>query len=409
MIMKLERPDKIQEKIDGIENGLADLFSNIAKQNNLDLSEIALVPLFRRGAGLLPDIVKARDKENSLVSILEKFGYIEKYALFPSINKISNFNTILIFDDVCRGGTHLNEYKNYLEELGRIFPQLEDKNVIRAAYLIRKNAWEKEIQNKKGYNTKIYYKKSLDGVKFDYEISNIFLTIACRGEIIDPDHKFVEVSLKNKQNFFKLWRDLEEIAKNNHCKLIEDGINFLHPARKKLALFVTAKNKESIDKKPHLEDLDFEFPEFVEEIEIAKLRIVFELELSKSKKEVFTSKFEMVPILNPIIDNNKFSPELCSRYWESNSQFCKKGIISKEECREKREPRIDFLRRYYYNPGYDCIICNLVEHFSCYFFGKVEHLLEGNIEGDKVGEGVWYHRDRLHELWKRLDGFQLES
>ncbi len=398
MIMKLERPVEIQERIDKIEKDLADFFSEIMEKNNLDFSEIAFIPLSRRGVGLLPDIGKTAAEENILVNVLRQFGHFEKYSLFPLLDKISKFDTIVVFDDVCLTGRHLNRYVKYLEELGSIYPPLKNKNIMKATYLINKDTMKKEKRDKKENNDgKIQAKMILDDENFQGKVSNIFELIACRGEIIDPDHMFIEVELDNKQEFFTIWGHLEEIAQKNHFKLVEDGINFLHPARKKLGLYVEG------DKKASLEGLGFEFPGFIEEIEIAKFRMVFELELSEGVRDisVFTKKFEAVPILNPVIDNSRFSPESCDEYWESDLQLCKLGLISKEKCKKKGKPSIDYLaeKNNYYSPGYDCIIYNLVKPFSDYFLNEIKSFLEENIKRENI---EWLHVERLIKFWQEL-------
>ncbi|MBU7038379.1 MAG: hypothetical protein HXS52_10645 [Theionarchaea archaeon] len=399
MTMELRRPSKIQEKINEVENDLACLFSEIAEKENLDFAEIALIPLPRRGAGLLPDIKRIDGERSSLISILEEFGYLEEYPLFPLFERISDFRMILIFDDLCRRGTHFAEYGEYLQELDKIFGFMNEKRIVLATYLLHKNRWNREKNLKQG----IYAKKILDKEPFDREVSNIFLTIACRGEIIDADHELIEAEFSEKQEFFTLWKELEKIAKENHCELVEDGIDFLHPKRKKLSFFVSG-DEASLEKKEVLEEhMDLRFPKFIEGIKIAKFRMVFELELSEDCKGVFTTRLEAVPILNPIIDNTKFSPELCRKYWKPYCGFCKEGVISEEECKKKQKPRIDFLRKYYHNPGYDCMICNLVEPFSNHFCKEIGDLFkESVLRGGITFKSRWLHRDRLFEFWRKL-------
>lgn len=391
---RLLRPTEISKRIGSVEKELITLFLEIKEERNLEFENISLIPLMRRGKSLLPNIKRKTTVKSDLASILQKFGYFEEYAFFPSIRKIMEFDTVLIFDDICRHGEQLKEYESYLKDLSEDPAFLEHKDIIWVTYLAEREIVEltnKQLEKKKKIYTRITSSTKKD---FTREVQRVFESITCRGEIIDPDHMFVEIKFKEKQNFLALWEGLEKVAQDEFCILIEDGIDFIHPERKKLGLFVKGTDK----KRTLVENLGFSFPECVEKIEIAKLRMLFELELSeKDEKSVFTQNAVVVPIINPVIDEEKFWSMSCE-HWESTYQFCKKWQSFRGKCNREFEWKVDYLKKYH-NPRYDCIICSLVKNFSDYFYGKIK----ASFEGKPDEREIWVHRDREIEFLERND------
>lgn len=392
MIRKLWRPEKIQRRVDNVEDGLIKLFQIISEKENLELGSIALVPLARRGVSLLPIMNNESIEKNRLLSLLEEFGYIEKYPLFPEINKILEFDTILLFDDICKHGNSFKSYQAYLCDLEETF---KAKSFIWSSYLIKSNIM-KDMKEERG-ERKIYAMIKSEETAFESEIQNVFEFISCKGEIIDPDHMFVRIEFQERQDFFALWEELNAILESG-CVLVEDGMNFLHPTKKELGIFVKENRKEK------LENLGFRFPEFIEKIEIAKFRMVFELDpLEEEEDRIFARRLVAVPILNPVVDLNRFSSDEC-KIWKPRFQFCRDNIIHEGICDRRFVHKIPYLIENYYHPRFDCIIYNLVKDFSDHFLNNITRLVKCKMSINEK----WIHQERFSKFLEEFDIFRPE-
>lgn len=386
----LQRPSRIQETIERTEKELLEkIFQRIKDDKKLNISETALIPLARRGIGILPRMDDKRSQKNDLVHILNEYGYYERYTLFPSIEKLSKCRTVVVFDDVCETGRSLKQYREYLINLANKLENLDynEKNIKTAAYIIDK---EKEKEYEPDYLGIL-----LGGKEYERKILELYMVIASRGAILDPDHMLIRADFKEAEDFFDVWDELKRIAESNHCDLVEDGIEFLHPTRKKLGFYVKK------DMKKNLENLGLNFPDFITKIDIAKFRMVFNLKLVENgiKKSVLTTGFEAVPIVNPFINKKKFSVEKCLSSWCPFSRFCD-SLISREYCSKgKYQPDVEYLRKNYYHPRYDCIIEELVRQFKNHFLEEIESTF-----GDSViiHQPEWFHQDRLKTQWQKF-------
>ena len=141
MNQRLRRPNNIQEAIEKTEKELLEFFQRIRDDREIDISKTVLVPLARRGTCILPIIDDEESQENELARIMKEFGFYERCSLFPSLDALSRFESIIIFDDVCMSGISLDKYKKYLIHLARKLGLHYDSESIKlAAYIIEKNA-----------------------------------------------------------------------------------------------------------------------------------------------------------------------------------------------------------------------------------------------------------------------------
>lgn len=382
------RPSRTGNTIETAEKELLKLFQDIA--DDFDISKTALIPLSRRGIGILPKMDEGETQENDLILILKGFGYYERYELFPLLEKLRKCNTIVVFDDVCESGTTLLNYERYLIDLtNRLKLNFNRKN-IRFATHVRKKSLRNilmHIPSALSLFGRIYSASFLRGNEYEEKILDLYMAIASRGAILDADHMLIKASFDGKKDFFEVWERFEEIAKTNFCDLVEDGIEFLHPKRKKLGLYV----QENIKK--NLIDLGLTFPDFVVGIDIAKFRMVFNLEFEEKggKIAVYTTGFEGVPIINPIIKD--FSVDACLSSWCPSFRFCENGLISREFCSHEYLPHSKYLSENYRHPRYDCIVGDLVRQFEEHIWEEIrsqfEDILPPSVE--------WLHLDRVKQ------------
>jgi hypothetical protein len=383
----------VENAITRLEGKLLELFQCI--ENDLDISRTALIPLARRGVGVLPRIDAEKSKVSSLIRILAKFGYYEKYALFPLLEELKKYDNILIFDDVCESGATLLNYEEYLTDLANKFGvNLDGKNIRFAAYVRKRSigAILKHLLSFLSLRRRIHCACSFHGHDYEEEIFNLYMVIASRGAILDSDHMFIKANFSEKKDFFDVWDQFEEIAKSSYCDLVEDGIEFLHPERKKLGLYV--KN----DAMKTLKDLGMTFPDFITGIDIAKFRIVFNIEFEEKngRKAVSTTGFEATPIVNPIIKN--FSVSSCLSSWCPSFRFCENGILSREFCCHDYSPQLKYLSDNYYHPRYDCIIGNLTKQFNSYICEEIK----GQFKNITFSKMEWLHQERVINLGGKL-------
>lgn len=387
--MKLEiqnpRPTRVENAIKKVDMELVELFQKIRDDKKLDMSKTALIPLTRRGIGILPRMDEEESQENDLVNILKEFGHYEEYALFPHKKKLEKCSTIIIFDDVCESGRSFYEYREYFlhfsEALGLCF---ERENIEIATYVVKGGAGKKVKVN--------YHLEPLEGERYENKIIDLYDVIASKGAILDPDHMLISAKFEKKKDFFNVQENFEEIAESNNCDLIEDGIEFLHPGKKKIGLYVRENIREN------LTSHGVSFPDFVTEVDIAKLRMVFNLEIEgkKGKEEVLTTGFKAVPIVNPIIRD--FSVDVCLSSWCPSFRFCEKNIMSKEFCSRKYQPEPKYLKKNYYHPRYDCILGDIVSQFEKYFWGLITHQF-GDI---RLIRKEWHHQCRVRKKWLNI-------
>jgi len=377
------RPTRVQIAIERTEKELIELFQQIKEDKDLDITKTALIPLARRGIGILPRVDEEEPQERDLVNILKEFGHYERYALFPHKKKLEKCNTVIIFDDVCESGKSLKEYRKYFLHFSKVLGLCFKKENIKIAAYVVKADTNRKIE------VDYYLGRSFEGEEYEGKIIDLYMIIASKGAILDPDHMLIKAKFGEKRDFFNVYDELEKIAESHNCDLVEDGIEFLHPSRKKLGLYVQEDIREN------LVNHGLTFPDFVTEIDIAKFRMVFNLEVEgkKGKKKVFTSGFEAVPIINPIIRN--FSVNICLNSWCSTFKFCKRGIISREFCSHEYRPQQKYLEKNYYHPRYDCIIGNIVSQFKEYFWDLITH----QFEDIKLPKVEWLHQYRVRKKW----------
>ena len=138
------RPNRVENAIKGVNKELVELFQGIRDDKNLDMSKTTLIPLTRRGIGILPRLDEEKSQENDLINILKEFGHYEEYALFPHKKKLEKCSTVIIFDDVCESGRSFYEYREYFlhfsKALGLCF---ERENIEIAAYVVKGSASKK--------------------------------------------------------------------------------------------------------------------------------------------------------------------------------------------------------------------------------------------------------------------------
>ncbi len=388
------RPTRVQDTIKMINRELLELFQRMKDDKDLEISKTALIPLARRGIGILPRLNDEEYQENELICILREFGYYEKYALFPHKEKLRKCDAVVIFDDVCESGRSLTQYREYfLHYSSKLNLHYSKEDTKTAAYIVKEDAKRiVEKDTKKEFELDYHLGRSLSGEKYEEKILELYMVIASKGAILDPDHMLIKANFGKKKDFFDVWDKLEKIAESNNCDLVEDGIEFLHPEKKKLGLYVQGDIKEN------LINWGMTFPDFVTKIDIAKFRMVFNLELGEKddRRTIFTTGFEAVPIINPIIKN--FSVDTCLNSWCPSFKFCENNIISREFCRHEYEPHSDYLIDNYYHPRYDCIIGDLVMQFR-------EHLWEritGQLKDIKPPKVKWRHQERVTKKWLKL-------
>ena len=379
------RPTRVENAIKRADKELVELFQKIRDDKKLDMSKTALIPLTRRGIGILPRLDEEESQENDLINILKEFGYYEEYALFPHKKKLEKCSTVIIFDDVCESGRSFYKYREYFLHFSKASDLcFERKHIKIAAYVVKVSASKKVKVD--------YHLEPLEGEKYENKIIDLYEVIASKGAILDPDHMLISAEFEKKKNFFNVQDHFEEIAKSNNCDLIEDGIEFFHPRKKKIGLYVRKNIREN------LVSHGLSFPDFVTEVDIAKFRMVFDLEIGgeRGKEEVFTTGFKAVPIINPIIRD--FSVDACLNSWCPSFRFCEKDIISKEFCSRKYRPEPKYLIENYYHPRYDCILGNIVSQFKKYFWGLIACQFE-DIKPPKV---KWHHQYRVRKKWLNI-------
>lgn len=384
----LLRPTLIQNAVKEVEKELFEkIFKPMKEKRSLDLSETVLIPLARRGIGILPIMNGNESEESQLRETLNEFKYCEEYSLLPSMDQLARCNNIVIFDDVCASGKGLCSYKQYLERLMEstgIFSSNSESNIETAAYIVKKG--------KKQILKPDYRSIESDGTEYYKNILRLYLVIASRGSILDPDHMFVKFSFAREEDFSEIWTKLGEIARSTNSDIVEDGIEFLHPSRKKIGFYVRkTKGMRLLQEK-------LDLPDFVTSIDIAKFRMVFNLRLHmEGSIKVTTASFEAVPIINPVISRQLFSVEKCFQDWCPSFRFCEKEIITAECCSNGRYvPQTEYLEKNYYHPRYDCIIGEIVKRFNDFFLDEIKKELEVEIQ-----ETRWFHQERIKSYWNQ--------
>lgn len=256
-----------------------------------------LVPLARKG-WVLFDHLKNEGKLEITVPY--------EYGINPK--RLKN-KRICLFDDAVKQGKHLYDALDQLVKAG-IPPEsitLITFLLNETTYFDSKNEYRAKIRNSLGRDIVSY--RSLNDLDFHRKVADIVMYIAHFGTIIDPDHLVVTIKLTKPLSGKSVMGILNDLGIG---KVLEPGVDLQH--------LYPNKKKITIDKIDYRAITGEAFPEIVHRIMQCKFRMIWEYDLKFQ-----TQRFELTPIVNPVIDK-KGSKTECEH--APSLGFCQKFLSS---------------------------------------------------------------------------------
>jgi len=281
------------KRIDGTEKEFIRFIEDcLLKPDEYDV----LVPLARKGWVIFDHLKRER-----------KLKIMIPYEYGINVKRLRN-KRICLFDDAVKQGRHLYDALLQLVNAG-----VPAEKITLVTFLLNEtkyfdddNKCRTGIRELLGREITAY--RSLNDMDFHRKVSDIVMCIAHFGTIIDPDHLVATVTLAKPINCDEVMKILTSLEIG---KLLEPGANLqhLHPGKKKI----------TIDKIDYNAVTGETSPEAVKEVVQCKIRMIWEYDAQKFQ----TQKFELTPIVNPVIDRKRLGFE-CRK--APSRGFCQKFL-----------------------------------------------------------------------------------
>jgi hypothetical protein len=243
----------------------------------LDPEVKTIIPTMRKGYTLLKHLEKSVDFGRG--RHIEYSGYLRPEKLEGKI---------CLFDDATRRGRTLSDYLLLLTSDEFDVPE---EDICLASYLVHRECGQKV--KKEGIKKKIeIIGHEKEGFEFIREVAEIMLLITSEASIIDPDHLRLRAEFEEPLSPQTTWKILSKL---NIGEIIETNFDYLHPTKKKLTINMDETTYENLTGNVK--------PQNVEGIHICKMRFLFELGDGKGDGKHRFDTFEVVPIVNPKIEN----------------------------------------------------------------------------------------------------------
>lgn len=318
-----ENPPELIQKLEEIENRLADFITTAAKKAKEEKNCDAIVPVMRKGYMLFRHLL---DKKR-----INLHGLTEYDVFSLKLGKIKDKRP-LILDDACNKGVTIERNLAVMESL-------KMENYAFAAFCVNKDFIREDIRKRITYCPNEY-----DDFNFHKEVLNIVLYIASLGEISDYDHLFIRCEFDDASDPSVIYRSLSNLGMG---RITEPDLDHLHPTRKKITI-----DEVKCDRIYYERGLNL--PHCVLGFDTQKVRLTFERDITFEDRYL-VKRFVVVPIVNPMLERSYADQEDCGI---EGRAIC--GLIKKEHLAK-------IYRRIPPHPCIDCIIYDIVETLGKYF------------------------------------------